>query len=539
MKNKKLYIITAIALVLGLTLGYMANSSSNQTSKVGDAQTESAAMETIWTCAMHPQVQLKEPGQCPICGMDLIPLIGSKGESGGANPNAISFNEGQIQQHNIQVVEIGESSTEKVIRLDGKVKVNENNSVIQSAHYGGRIEDLYVQHEGQLIQKGSLIAKIYSPELIKAQKELLETVKLKAENPMLYAAAKKKLNSWKISKTQIQEIEKENKVIEFLPIYAENTGIVTLLNVELGDYVKKGQKLIQLADLSSVWVELDAFERDLQWLKKGQEVSLKINTGKQAGYKGVISYIDPIINAKSRTAKVRVVIQNGGELKPEMFVSGTIEIANSLDEVVVIPKSAVLWTGQRSVYYKEVARHTFSMREVVLGKDLGGHYQVLKGLDKGDRIVKTGTFVVDASAQLQGKPSMMNKPKGIEQKGEIGQSSKSNDVVLNLYLSATKLLQQDKEEEVKIALGKILNAVPSLKEAYPHILHHSNDQFKQSFSDFSLSFNKEYQSAQKTYLIRCPMANSDKGGYWISVKPEVDNPYFGGDMKACGSIQNN
>ena len=206
-------------------------------------------------------------------------------------------------------------------------------------------------------------------------------------------------------------------------------------------------------------------------------------------------------------------------------------------EVVVIPKSAVLWTGQRSVYYKEVARHSFSMREVVLGKDLGDHYQVLKGLDKGDRIVKTGTFVVDAAAQLQGKPSMMNKTQ--DEVGMYEVSHDSNDVVLNLYLSATKSLQQNKEEEVKIALGKILNAVPSLKESYPHILHHSNDQFKQSFSDFSLSFNKEYQSAQKTYLIRCPMANSDKGGYWISVQPEVDNPYFGGDMKACGSIQNN
>lgn len=539
MKNKKLYIITTAALVLGLVFGliwgYSANSSSH-ISDEGQIQSHDIEKKIIWTCAMHPQIQLNEPGQCPICGMDLIPLIGSKGESGGANPNAISFNEGEIQQHNIQVMEVGETSTQKVIRLDGKVKMNENNSVVQSAHYSGRIEELYVQHEGQLIQKGFLMAKIYSPQLIKAQKELLETVKLKTENPMLYAAAKKKLESWKISKTQIQEIEKDNKVLEFLPIYAENTGIVTLLNVELGDYVKKGQKLVQLADLSSVWVELDAFERDLQWLKKEQGVSLKINTGKKVGYKGVISYIDPIINAKSRTAKVRVVIQNSGELKPEMFVSGTIEITNSKDDVVVIPKSAVLWTGQRSVYYKEISRHVFSMQEVVLGKDLGDYYQVMKGLDKGDRIVKTGTFVVDAAAQLQGKPSMMNKPKVQVEINAVSQSN-SNDQVLNLYLEATKLLQQNQEDEVKIALGKILNLVPALKGKYPHLLHLSNDQFKQGFSDFSLSFKEEIQFTKKTYLIKCPMANSDKGGYWISVKPEVDNPYFGGDMKACGSIQ--
>jgi len=538
MKNKKLYIIAATALVLGLAFGFISGYTASNSSHIkneGQVESRESEKEVTWTCSMHPQIQLKEPGQCPICGMDLIPLNGS--ESWGSNPNAISFNEGEIQQNNIQVVEVGKASAQKVIRLDGKVKMNKNNSVVQSAHFSGRIEEVFVQHEGQLIQKGSLIAKVYSPELIKAQKELLETVKLKTENPMLYTASKKKLESWKITQSQIQEIETKNKTIEFLPIYAEHTGIVTQLNVALGDYVKKGQKLVQLADLSSVWVELNAFERDLSWLKKGQEVSLKINTGKKAGYKGVISYIDPIINAKSRTAKVRVVLQNRGELKPEMFVSGTIEIANSSDEVVVIPKSAVLWTGQRSVYYKEVARHSFSMREVVLGKDLGDHYQVLEGLDKGDKIVKTGTFVVDAAAQLQGKPSMMNKTQDKMEMGEVSHDGK--DVVLNLYLSATKSLQQNKEEEVKIALGKILNAVPSLKEAYPHILHHSKDQFKQSFSDFSLSFNKEHQSTQKTYLIRCPMANSDKGGYWISVKPEVDNPYFGGDMKACGSIQNN
>lgn len=528
MKNKKLYIITAMALVLGLILGYMANSSSGNKNEA-QVESQETEKEITWTCSMHPQIQLKEPGQCPICGMDLIPL----NESGGGNPNAISFNEGEIQQNNIQVVEVGEGSAQKIIRLDGKVKMNENNSVVQSAHYSGRIEEVFVQHEGQLIQKGALIAKVYSPELIKAQKELLETVKLKTENPLLYAASKKKLESWKITKSQILEIETQNKTIELLPIYAENTGIVTLLNVALGDYVKKGQKLIQLADLSSVWVELDAFERDLAWLRKGQKVSLKINTGKKGKYKGVISYIDPIINAKSRTAKVRVVLQNRGELKPEMFVSGTIEVANSSDEVLVIPKSAVLWTGQRSVYYKEISRHTFSMREVVLGKDLGNHYQALKGLDKGDRIVKTGTFVVDAAAQLQGKPSMMNKPKVQEQVIK----SNGDDQILDLYLKATVLLQHNKENEVKIALEKILNLVPKLKEKHPHLLHFSNDEFKQGFSDFSLSFKKELKFNKKTYLIKCPMANSDKGGYWISNEPVVDNPYFGGEMKACGSIQ--
>ena len=525
--NKKSYIIVAIALVLGLILGYIANSPSIESHNHQGAPL-GTEKQIIWTCSMHPKIKMQEFGQCPICGMNLIPMSNDR----GTNPNAINFNEGEIQQSNIQVIEVGETSAQKTIHLDGKVKVNENNSAVQSAHYAGRIEQLNVQYESQLIKKGALIAKIYSPELIKAQKELLETVKLKTKNPILYAAAKKKLKSWKISSSQIEAIEKDNKTIDFLPIYSEKTGVVTQLNIELGDYIKKGQKLLKLANLSSVWVELDAFERDLKWLKNGQEVSLKINTGKEVYYSGIINYIDPIINAKYRTAKIRIVLKNEGELKPEMFVSGTVAVANSL--VNVIPKSAVLWTGKRSIYYKEIKRHTFIMQEVILGKDLGEYYQVLKGLDKGDRIVKTGTFVVDAAAQLQGKPSMMNQPKNKTIKVI---QEKSDAAIFNIYLEATKALQQNNEKHVKMMLGEILDSIPSLKEKFPHLIHQSGDDLKQEFSDFSLYFNSKYQFNQQTYLVKCPMSNSDKGGYWISNKPVIDNPYFGGKMKRCGTVQ--
>jgi Cu(I)/Ag(I) efflux system membrane fusion protein len=528
--NKKSYIIVAIALILGLILGYVVSSSQSSPHEHKE-ETGSIEKETIWTCSMHLQIKMKESGQCPICGMDLIPLT----DGGGTNPNAISFNEGEVEQNNIQVIEVGESKAQKVIRLDGKVKVNENNSVVQSAHYSGRIEQLNVQYEGQFIKKGALIAKVYSPELIKAQKELLESLKRKSENPLLYNASKKKLESWKISKVQIEAIEKEGKTIDFLSIYAENSGVITQLNVELGNYIKKGQKLVQLANLSSLWVELEAYERDLAWLKINQEVDLEINTGKQTNYSGVISYIDPIINAKSRTAKIRIVLKNNGELKPEMFAVGTLEITNSSDNVTVIPKSSVLWTGKRSVYYKEIERHTYSMQEVVLGKDLGEYYQVIEGVDKGDRIVKTGTFVIDAAAQLQGKPSMMNKPKKLLISKKTNNSS---DEIFKLYLEGTSALQQKHEKHVKMILGKIMDSIPSLKEKYPHILHYSGDELKQHFSDFSLDFKKDYNFNQEVYLVKCPMANSDKGGYWLSEDKSIDNPYFGGEMLTCGSVVN-
>lgn len=399
--TKKSYIIVSITLLLGIGLGYILNSGPNE-EHIHSAEGTSEGQ--LWTCSMHPQIQLPEPGACPICGMDLIPLVENKGSS-----NSIFMSEGEVLQNNIHVIEVGESNTQKVIRLDGKIKVNENSAVVQSAHFAGRIEKWNVQYVGQLVKKGELLGTIYSPELISAQKELIEAAKLKSTNPLLYNAARKKLISWKISEAQIERIEREHDILETLSLFAENTGVVTQLKIAVGSYVKKGEQLIQMANLNSVWIELDAFERDLEWLKIGMKAHLEIRTGSNRKYAGTISYIDPSLNPKSRTAKVRIVLQNDGELKPEMFVTAQIEIENAIANVTAIPKSAVLWTGKRSVIYKEVKHHTFQMQEIEIGKELGEHYEVIKGLDKGDRIVKTGTFVIDAASQLQGKPSMMNK----------------------------------------------------------------------------------------------------------------------------------
>lgn len=529
MDTKKIISLLGV-LLIGLGVGYFLNSSSPNEDHTHQAEKKA----TIWTCSMHPQIQLTEPGKCPICGMDLIPM--SQGGTTNSNPNAVVFNEGEIQQNNIQVIEVGTSLASKTIRLDGKVKVNENNIFVQSSHYSGRIEALNIQYEGQLVKKGQLVAKIYSPELIKAQTELIETAKLKESNPSLFSAAKKKLAVWKISENQINQIIETSTVIEELPVYADESGVITQLKLALGNYIKKGQPLVLLANLNSVWVELDAFERDLEWLKIGQLVSLNIQTSTKSNYEGKISYIDPFLNAKSRTAKIRVELKNSGELKPEMFAVGKIVVENHTGEVLTVPKSAVLWTGERSVTYKEVEHHTFVLQHVTLGKDIGDFYEVRNGLNKGDRIVKSGTFVIDAAAQLQGKTSMMNQPEQVEKMDHPEMTHDST--VFQLYISATKALQANHEEHAKNLIEIILDSLPALKEQHPHILHKNGDQFKQDFSEFSISFKAILPATPKVYLLKCPMANLDKGGFWLSDKPTVDNPYFGGEMLTCGSVQN-
>lgn len=522
---KKIIIIATLALVVGLTIGLLINS---EPSTSDDKQL--VEENTTWTCAMHPQIQMPEPGKCPICGMDLIP----QGSSNSGNPNAVVFQEGQVLQNNIQVIEVGETSAQKTIRLDGKVKVNENIVTAQSAHFSGRIEKLNIQYEGQFVKQGQRIASIYSPELVKAQKELLEALKMKDGNSGLYKASRKKLASWKVSESQLNQLEQDGSITETLSIFAEHTGVVTQLNIELGNYIKKGQQLYEVASLKSVWIELDAYERDLEWLKLGQEVNLEIQSGKTDGYSGEISYIDPLLSPKTRTAKVRVKLENDGRLKPEMFAKGIIELGKMSEKVIAVPKSSVMWTGKRSIVYKEVEHNTFELQEVTLGKNLGEHYEILAGLDRGDRIVKTGTFVVDAAAQLQGKPSMMNKPKKAASAPKVQGAN-----LIKLYKEATNALKSNHEKHVKMVIAKLLDSLPNIKEKHPHLLHKTGDDFKMAFSNFSLDFYKDQQSKNNIYLINCPMVADNQGGYWVDVEPIIDNPYFGGKMKTCGSVVKN
>jgi len=516
-----------IALIIGFVAGYVLNSGSDY--EVPRAEKN----PTIWSCSMHSQIQLAEPGQCPICAMDLIPQNGG-GKS--TNTNAVVFNEGEIRQNNIQVIEVGTSEVSKAIHLDGKVKINENNIIVQSSHYAGRIEVLSIKYKGQLVTKGQLIAKIYSPDLIKAQTELIQAASFQSRNPELFSAAKKKLTTWKISEKQINQIIKSGKAIKNLPVYADYSGIITELKIASGNYVKKGEALVHLTNLNSVWIELDAFERDLEWLKLGQSVRLKIQTATQSNYKGTINYIAPFLNANTRTVKVRVELKNNGDLKPEMLAVGEVLVQNRTSDLISIPKSALLWTGERSVIYKEIEHHTFTMQQIVLGENNGDFYIVKSGLNKGDRIAKSGTFVIDAAAQLQGKPSMMNQSKAVIKMDHS--ILKNNGSIFSMYIEATDALRANHEKHVKNILAQILDSIPDLKTKHPQLLQFEGDKFKLAFSNFSLSFKATYKNSEKMYLIKCPMANSDKGGYWLSSKPEVDNPYFGGAMLKCGNVIN-
>jgi Cu(I)/Ag(I) efflux system membrane fusion protein len=293
----------------------------------------------------------------------------------------------------------------------------------QVAHIPGRIESLAVNFTGESVVSGQILGQIYSPELITAQQELLEAAKTKDSQPAIYEAAKEKLRQWKLTDDQIRQIEESGSVQSTVNIFSNTSGVIISRRVNTGDYVSQGTVIFDIADLSKVWIMFDACERDLQFIRNGDRISFNLQALPAKNYSGKIIFIDPVIDPVTRVAKVRVEVNNNaGKLKPGMFATGIVSSAVEDIDNLVIPRTSVLWTGKRSVVYvKQVGTDepAFKMREIELGPMVGNGYLVKEGLTEGEEIVTRGTFSVDASAQLEGKPSMMNS--------SLGTSSAGND----------------------------------------------------------------------------------------------------------------
>ena len=411
MKHKILLI--SITLVGGIFIGWLFFHSSKKSEERINTSTE-VTQGTIWTCSMHPQIRMDKPGKCPICGMDLIPLV--QNNSTQIDPDAIQLTKEAAQLANVLTSVVTKQKPIKEIRLYGKVQADERLIQSQVAHVSGRIEQLSVNFTGESVSEGQILANIYSPELITAQQELLEAAKTKVSQPAIYEAAKERLHQWKLTDNQIESIESSGTTRSTVDVISNTNGIVISRLVNAGDYVSQGTALFKIADLSRVWVLFDAYESDLQFLNTGEKVSFTLQALPGVDYTGNIIFIDPVIDPVTRIAKVRVETGNqSGRLKPEMFATGIVSSTLSdYSNNIVIPKSAVLWTGKRSVVYvkqPDSEEPVFKIREIGLGPMLGESYVITDGLSEGEEIVTSGTFSVDAAAQLAGKPSMMN-PKG-------------------------------------------------------------------------------------------------------------------------------
>lgn len=402
-------------MLAGLLLGWAIFGGG--TSHSHDLESEAEETEeagTVWTCSMHPQIKMDKPGKCPLCAMDLIPLKSSGGGGDDViDDDAIQMSKEAIALANIQTSVVGHQDAIKEVQLYGTIQVDERLQQSQTSHVNGRIENLYVTFTGESVKEGQLIAKIYSPDLLTAQQELLEAAKLQDLQPLLLDAAKEKLRLWKVSEDQINKILQSGSASPYVNIHANTSGVVIAKNVNQGDYINQGSVLYTISNLSKLWAIFDAYETDLPFLKVGDQLEYTLQSVPGKVYKGRIAFINPMIDASSRTAKIRVEADNRDRnLKPEMYATAQITAPlKGYSKEMVIPKSAVLWTGKRSIVYVKAPNTStpaFKLREIVLGPSLGDQYVIMSGLENGEEIVTNGAFTVDASAQLEGKVSMMN-----------------------------------------------------------------------------------------------------------------------------------
>lgn len=591
MKNisKTQIIIGSTLLLVGVLFGWLlfgriSPSDANKEEHVHSGNLDEKA--SVWTCSMHPQIRQSEPGDCPICGMDLIPLENSSQE---VDPMSIQMSPTAMQLAKVETMIVGNEQARKSIRLNGKVQTDERSVFTQPSHLPGRIEKLMVNFTGDFVKAGQTIAYVYSPELVTAQEELFEARKIKEVQPQLFEAAKKKLRNWKLTNTQIDEILNTNKAIEQFPILANSSGYVTKKLVNSGDYIRQGEPLYEISDLSRLWILFDVYESDMQWVKTGSPISYTVESLPGKTYRGTIKYIDPIIDPATRVAKARVEVVNGAsKLKPEMFVSGTLESKLSgKKESIVVPKTAVMWTGKRSVVYTmntTAEGVAFRMREVTLGPELGENYVIEDGLIQGEEIAVNGTFSIDAAAQLAGKPSMMSPEGGAVMTGHnhggssseptkpsaatnsqisVSKNAKQSLIpLLNTYLALKNALVADDLTKAKSTASKLnadlkkinmgvfkgnshqtwMTISSSLSKELQHVEHVKNiEELRVIFQDVSTNMIRLTESFNPNesllYVQFCPMADNNKGAYWLSKDKAIKNPYYGQDMLSCGEVK--
>lgn len=566
--------LPAATLLVGLVLGYLIFGRNHQ-HESSTAGTESGTAATTYTCSMHPQIRQQEPGICPICEMDLTPM----NASASSDPLVMEMSEDAIRLADIQTTAVGQGqSAGKKLSLSGKIQPDERAISTQVAHIPGRIERLFITFTGEQVRKGQAVALMYSPPLVAAQQELLEAIRFKGKSSELAEAARSKLRYWKVSDEFIQKVEVEGKVQREITLYADRSGVVMTRKVAVGDYVEEGSALFELSNLSQLWALFEAYESDLAHIRVGNTVQFSTPSVPNRTFSGRITFIDPLIDAQSRTASLRAEIQNpAGLLKPEMFIQGEVSASAAGKTALEVPKTAVLWTGKRSVVYLKKAdaeMPSFEYREIELGESTSNAYLVLKGLQAGDEVVTNGAFVIDAAAQLNNQQSMMNKlvakteatamempdfravvspafRQDLDALSKTYLRVKDDLVKTNAKASSTHAVDLAKQLEKMQNPNLPAEALAFWKTQFNALRQHvarikaSTDVEAQRvqfdfMSQLLIHTFKVFGSGKEVlYVQHCPMAFNNRGADWLSSEEKILNPYFGDEMLNCGFVKEN
>lgn len=556
----KYYLAFIIIFIIGIFLGVTLFSPSGQKNEDNHDHSQELADDTVWTCSMHPQIRKEESGDCPICGMELIPA-NQMDET--LDPDAIKMSKTARELAQVETMSVGNQDYDSNLNFSGRLEINQDQTSSISANFNARIERLYVNEEGEQVNRGEVIAELYAPE-IQVLKEELELA-TRQGNEVLLKSITNKIQNYQLSVSDVQSLKNGR-----LKLRSPKTGVVSSLQVKQGDNLKADQNLMSIADLSSLWAIVDVYESDLKKINVGDK--LTIQTPNYQDISGEVTFISPVLDANSRSAKARVVVNNPDRnLKPNVFITAQLMNTRSKstkDQALMVPKSAVLWTGKRSVVYQQLENNNgvyFKMKVVKTGSSSSDFVEILSGLDAGDEIVTHGAFSIDSEAQLSGKTSMMNP------EGETMASSGHNhgSMEMNNKPSESKIsISSETVTEKTNVVKQLINEYSELKNAlvsddfktskvkYESVNHLLSNLKSNTFKDLNkikniedlrsifIQLSEEIILIVKTsnptgssiYIQKCPMANQSQGASWLSFSKEVKNPYYGASMLKCGSV---
>lgn len=356
-----------------------------------------------WVAPMDPNYRREQPGKSPM-GMDLIPYYSTS----DASDNSVRISPAVVQNLGVRTSKAELTRLWRGIDTVGYVDYDESKVSHIHLRTEGWIERLAVQSEGERVKKGDFLFDVYSPKLVNAQEELVTA--LATGNKGLISATKERLSALGISSSQIRALEKNKKVKQRISIYAPQDGVVSVLPVREGMFVKPSQKVMTLGDLSSVWLLAEVFERQSQWVEVGQDAEVKLSYIPGKSWNGKVEYIYPSLDPKTRTLKVRLRFDNPGErLKPNMYANVKI-FGGAKKNTIVIPLEGLIRSGREERVILALGDGRFEAREVRAGIESGNYVEILEGVEQGEEIVISGQFLIDSEASMRASLNRMTEP---------------------------------------------------------------------------------------------------------------------------------
>ncbi len=419
-----------VILGIGVALGtFFIGGRDTDNAAVGSGGGDVATGErkiAYWQAPMNPGYTADKPGKSPM-GMDLVPVYEDElGAEGTVQIDPVT-----VQNIGVKTKRVEERTLERTVRAVGRVDYDETRLTDVNTKITGWVEKLYVDYTGQEIKKGQPMLEIYSPELVSAQDEYLTALDyhsrlqrnandevIEGAGGLLRAAAQR-LRYWDITDEQIAELERTRQVRRTMTIYSPQQGIVVHKNVFNGAHIKSGQHLYRIAELSKVWVYADIYEYEIPWIKLGQKAEVELSYLPGQVYWGVVTYIYPFLDAKTRTVKVRIAFDNPHlDLKPGMYANVKM-LSPVAKKATIVPVQAIIRSGKRSVIIVALGDGKFEPRDVVLGVEAEGDMQILKGLRAGEIVVTSSQFLIDSESNLKAAVSAMSEPEDGEEHDEM------------------------------------------------------------------------------------------------------------------------